>query len=197
MDDENLFMAEMGDVKPLKNTRDEVFLGKSGDAGSDEAKKLKRLAAEAADKKDLNALTTESVSLVTPDDVLSYKKDGVQQGVFKNLRLGKYEIHTTLNLQGKSVNESRIALYQFIHDCQKADLRVLLIRHGKGLKSQPHQAVIKSYVNQWLRQFEQVLSFHSALPQHGGSSAVYVMLKKSDEARLQNKERHQKRGANH
>lgn len=194
MSEDNLFMAEMGDVKPLKNSSEEVFFGKKNTP--DDAQVARRLAAEASDKKDLNFLSTESVSLVTPDDILSYKKDGVQQGVFKNLRLGKYEIHTTLNLQGKSVNDSRTALYQFIHDCQKSDLRVLLIRHGKGIKSQPHQAIIKSYVNQWLRQFEQVLSFHSALPQHGGSSAVYVMLKKSDDARLQNKERHQKRGAN-
>ncbi|NVK26136.1 MAG: DNA endonuclease SmrA [Gammaproteobacteria bacterium] len=193
MNEDNLFMTEMGDVKPLKDSNS-VYFNKTNKA--DESTLARRLAAEAAEIKDPNFLSAEPVILVSPDDVLSYKKVGVQQGVFKNLRLGKYEIHTTLNLQGKSVNESRAALFQFINDCQKADLRVLLIRHGKGLKSQPHQAMLKSYINQWLRQFDQVLGFHSALPQHGGGSAVYVMLKKSDDARLQNKERHQKRGAN-
>ena len=129
------------------------------------------------------------------NDELSYKKDGVQQGVFKNLRLGKYEIHTALNLHGQSVQQARQNVYQFITDSQKADLRCLLIQHGKGIKND--KALLKSYLNKWLRQFEQVLAFHSAQSHHGGTGAVYVLLKKSDDARLNNKERHQKRGANH
>ena len=194
MNEDELFMAEMGDVKPLKQKTKDVYFNKKQSSNDDKLERRK--AAQALEVSDPNFLTSEPVHIVSPDDELNYKKDGVQQGVFKNLRLGKYEIHTSLNLHGKSVNESRAALFQFIKDSQRADLRVLLIRHGKGIKNQPHQAVIKSYVNQWLTQFEQVLAFHSALPQHGGTGAVYVLLKKSDEARLQNKERHQKRGAN-
>ena len=132
--------------------------------------------------------------MLSQDAELAYKKDGVQQGVFKNLRLGKYEIHASLNLHGQTVNQARQQLYQFIVDSHRANLRSLHIQHGKGLKEK--QAILKSYVYQWLQNFDQVLAFHSALPQHGGTGAVYVLLKKSDEARLSNKERHQKRGAN-
>lgn len=191
MNDEDLFSAAMTDVTPLKNNNDKV----SGQTtATDKANAAaRRKAAQASELEDPNQLTSEQVELLHPDDILSYKKDGVQQGVFKNLRLGKYDIHTVLNLHGKSVAEARTAVYDFVHESQKTNLRSLLIQHGKGLKSQPHQAIIKSYINKWLQQLDMVLAFHSALPQHGGAGAVYVLLKKSDEARLENKEKHQKR----
>lgn len=191
MNDDNLFFEAMGDVKPLKGQHDKVMTQASNtDKANAEAR---RKAAQASEFEDPNNLTSEQVELLHPDDVLGYKKDGVQDGVYKNLRLGKYDIHTVLNLHGKSVAEARTAVFDFINDCQKANLRSVLIQHGKGLKSQPHQAIIKSYINKWLRQLDMVLAFHSALPQHGGTSSVYVLMKKSEEARLENKEKHQKR----
>ena len=193
MKDEDLFLDAMGDVKPLKKTNDQVI--KTRVIKDKQSLKARRVAAEANEQFDPNPLTTEEIELVDANDELSYKKDGVQQGVFKNLRLGKYEIHTALNLHGQSVQQARQNVYQFITDSQKADLRCLLIQHGKGIKND--KALLKSYLNKWLRQFEQVLAFHSAQSHHGGTGAVYVLLKKSDDARLNNKERHQKRGANH
>lgn len=191
MSDDDLFFEAMGDVKPLKDQNDKVLAQVSNKDKANLA--ARRKAAQASELEDPNKLTSEQVELLHPDDVLSYKKDGVQEGVFKNLRLGKYDIHTVLNLHGKSVAEARVALFDFVNDCQKANLRSVLIQHGKGVKSQPHQAIIKSYINQWLRQLDMVLAFHSALPQHGGSSSVYLLMKKSEEARLENKEKHQKR----
>ena len=194
MTDENLFMAAMTDVTPLKKKNDKVTTSSRSDNNPNA--EARRLAAQANDLDDPNNLTSVKVELVHPDDVISYKKDGVQQGVFKNLRLGKYDIHTVLNLHGKSVAEARTSVFNFIQESQQANLRSLLIQHGKGLKSQPHQAVIKSYINKWLRQLDAVLAFHSAQSNHGGTGSVYVLLKKSDEARLENKEKHQKRHHN-
>ncbi len=191
MTDNDLFSAAMSDVKPLKKGNEKVTQQTNNtDQMNAEAR---RKAAQASELEDPNKLTSEQVELLHPDDVLAYKKDGVQQGVYKNLRLGKYDIHTVLNLHGKSVAEARTALYDFVHDCQQTNLRSVLIQHGKGMKSQPHQAIIKSYINKWLRQLDMVLAFHSAQPQHGGTGSVYLLLKKSDEARLENKEKHQKR----
>jgi DNA-nicking Smr family endonuclease len=56
--------------------------------------------------------------------------------------------------------------------------RCLLITHGKGAQSNP-PARIKSYVNHWLQQVENVIAFHSATPRHGGTGSVYVLLKKT------------------
>jgi len=50
--------------------------------------------------------------------------------------------------------------------------------------------VIKSYLAQWLVELEQVQVFHSALQHHGGVGAVYVLLRKSEVKRQQNRERH-------
>ena len=86
MNDDNLFFEAMGDVKPLKGQNDKVMTQASQkDKGNAEAR---RKAAQASEFEDPNKLTSEQVELLHPDDILSYKKDGVQDGVFKNLRLG-------------------------------------------------------------------------------------------------------------
>jgi len=43
--------------------------------------------------------------------------------------------------------------------------------------------VLKSCVNHWLKQFDQVLAFHTAQKYHGGLGATYVLIKKSSAAR--------------
>jgi DNA-nicking Smr family endonuclease len=52
---------------------------------------------------------------------------------------------------------------------------------------------MKSYVNQWLREMKMVIAFHTALKQHGGLGAVYVLLKKHPNQKQINREQHQKR----
>ena len=73
------------------------------------------------------------------------------------------------------------------------DIRSVLIVHGRGEKSNP-PALIKSYLANWLTQIKDVQSAHSAQAFHGGTGAVYVMLRKSSEKKLDNRERH-KNGA--
>jgi DNA-nicking Smr family endonuclease len=68
-----------------------------------------------------------------------------------------------------------------------------LVRHGLGLQSKPFPAFLKSYVNQWLRQINMVIAFHTAQKQHGGLSSVYVLLKKHPNQKIINRERN-KRG---
>jgi len=65
----------------------------------------------------------------------------------------------------------------------------VLISHGRGERS-PTPARIKSYVAQWLSQVPDLIAWHSAARHHGGTGAVYVMLRKSPEAREAARERH-------
>ena len=69
------------------------------------------------------------------------------------------------------------------------DIRTVMIVHGKGERSNP-PALMKSYVTTWLEQISDVLCFHSAQRQHGGTGALYVMLKKSPEKKAETRERH-------
>jgi len=61
--------------------------------------------------------------------------------------------------------------------------------HGKGQsKAQGEQtAVLKGYVNHWLKELDAVQAFHSAQPQHGGTGAIYVLLRKNAEQKRANR----------
>ncbi|WP_026375665.1 DNA endonuclease SmrA [Aestuariibacter salexigens] len=187
----DLFWQEMGDVKPLRQDDPKVTIRSS--QMDEETARRRRESAQRLHNKDPNFLSVEAVTPVDPMDELSFKKDGVQHGVFKNLRLGKYQIDSTLNLQSLSFEQARQQVFDTINQCHKKGVRTLLIRHGLGINSKPFAGFMKSYVNRWLRQMDAVIAFHSALKIHGGYGAVYVLLKKSSEEKLLNRELHSKR----
>ena len=47
--------------------------------------------------------------------------------------------------------------------------------------------MLKGYVNHWLKELDAVQAFHSAQPQHGGTGAVYVLLRKNAEQKRANR----------
>jgi DNA-nicking Smr family endonuclease len=138
-------------------------------------------------------LSGDYVQLVDPHDVLEFKRPGVQHGVYKNLRLGKYLIEARLDLHRLSVEQARTAVAQFARDCVDNSVRCALITHGKGVDRQPQPALLKSCIAHWLPQLEEVLAFHSAQRQHGGVGSTYVLLRKSEKKRQENFEKHSKR----
>ena len=189
-DDFTLFLQEMADVKRLKT---DVLIDENGEQQPTLAQLARRKAAELEPEYDANYLKMEYVDLIAPDEVLAYKKDGVQEGVYKNLRLGKYQTDATLMLLGKSLVEARSALSQFIRDCHQRGIRTLLIHHGMGRDSKPHPAILRSYTFKWLQQIPEVLACHTALKAQGGYAATYVLLQKNAEQKRENRERHQKK----
>ncbi|WP_095499249.1 DNA endonuclease SmrA [Paraferrimonas haliotis] len=188
-DDLDAFKAEMGDVKPLKSDNRMVSQVQTGPT---EAQLARRAAAVA--RNEVHALSADPtfITPVDPDDYLEYKKSGVQDGVFKNLRLGKYQVETRLDLFAMSPEKGRDALVTFIKDCQTRNMRCVLINHGKGLRSKPFKGLMKSFVAHWLVQIDDVLAFHSAQRHHGGAAAVYVMLRKSAEKKAETREQNRK-----
>ena len=144
--------------------------------------------------KDQNNLTTQPVEILKSNDVLTFKRTGIQNGVFRKLRLGQYDIEARLDLHRKTVEEARKEVFQFIRDCCKFELRSVIILHGKGDRNANQEALLKSYVAAWLPELPEVLAFHSAQKHHGGTGAVYVMLRKSERAKQENRERHGLRG---
>lgn len=142
---------------------------------------------------DANFLTLGEVPNVGPYDLLDWKKDGVQDGVYRKLRLGKYEVEARLDLHRKSVAQARVEMFRFLQTALNHGMRTLLISHGKGDKSDT-PGKLKSYVAQWLLQIPQVIAFHTAQPRHGGYGAVYVLLQKSEEKRQETREQHGLKG---
>lgn len=186
MDDFSEFKDAIGDVTPLK-TEARVSLNKKQQDSV--AMALRRQAAIADPDTDSNHLSDSYVDMVKPYDIIDYKKDGVQEGVYRKFRLGKYEIDARLDLHRKTVQQAREDVFRFIADAMKYDLRTVIILHGKGEK-EATPALLKSWTNKWLRELEDVIAFHSAQPQHGGTGAVYVMLRKSERKKQETREKH-------
>lgn len=179
-DDEKAFRQAMADVvpkSPRKKATDSI-------AGSNLEPTLtqvqRRLNAEQSSTSlvDPNYLTLGQVKSLDPLETLSWKKDGVQIGVFRKLRTGGYEVEAELDLHGKTVKEARADVYAFLEHASRKGWRMLLIAHGKGEKSDT-PARLKSYVAHWLVEAPEVIAFHSAVPSQGGVGAVYCMLRKN------------------
>jgi len=187
--DNDFFLQQMKGVKPIK-VEAKVDLVKS--ASAEEALANRRKAAIAEFEKEKNFLSGEYVEPVDPLAIIEFKRDGVQNGVYRNLRLGKYQIDARLDLHHMIIDQARRAVYQFIRDCMAHDIRCALITHGKG-EGRNLPAQLKSCLNHWLPQFDDVLAFHSAQKHHGWVGATYVLLRKSDKKKLETKEMHNKR----
>ena len=179
-DDE--FRQQFADARPLKQDRAEIQ--RSNRARADYAARREAAVREAEHD---NALDNP-VEMVDPYAVVGFKRPGIQEGVYKKLRLGQYEIQARLDLHGMTVEEARKQVYRFVLDCLHYELRVAVIVHGKGARGEK-KAVLKSHTISWLEQMEQVMAIHSAQPHHGGAGALYVLLKKSDSAKQKNREK--------
>lgn len=186
--DQNLFQQQFSDIQKLtsNNTREHDPSPKNN------LNKVHRqqAAVEFNQADNSNYLSDAEIELVAPEAVLEYVKPGVQNGVYKKLRLGKYEIQDCLDLHRKTVKQSRVLVWQFLHSSQQKGYRTILIIHGKGENSLT-PAKLKSYIRYWLHQHQSVLAFHSAIPRHGGTGSTYVLLQKSPQQKQQTRELHQ------
>ena len=175
-DESDLFSEEMDGVAPLKK-KDKVHL--PARQIQTPGHLVRRLSAVTEKAVDDNHLATDQVEILSSNDVLEYKKEGVQNSVYKKLRMGKYSVEARLDLHRMTVEDARKEVFRFIQDCMKYDLRTVIILHGKGDRNPDKKAVLKSYLSKWLPDLDDVLAFHSAQNYHGGTGAVYVLLRKS------------------
>ncbi|MFT6221136.1 MAG: DNA-nicking Smr family endonuclease [Candidatus Endobugula sp.] len=187
--DNDDFFKEMQDVKPLQREKRVVLNSSKIDKNTI---KMRQQAAQSENISLTDPLVNSAVEQLDANAVLAYQRPGVQHGVYKQLRQGKYSIEARLDLHRMTSEQARLTLYQFVRDCITHDIRCALITHGKG-EGRATPAVLKSLVAHWLPQIDEVLAFHSAQKHHGGTGATYLLLKKSEKKRLENLEQHQKR----
>ena len=86
---------------------------------------------------------------------------------------------------------ARNEIFEFIEECYQYGLRSVLIVHGKGESKadSTRGSILKGCVDKWLRDLKTVLAFHSAQPRDGGTGAVYVLLRKSEQKKRENREK--------
>lgn len=144
-----------------------------------ETQRYRREVAQQQSQNLCDGLSDEIKQLVDSEETLLYAANGVQLSTIKKLKQGHTPWQQGLDLHGFSVDQARDDLSRFIRDAKRTQARCLLIVHGKALSADGTPPVIKSYVNDWLRQFPEVLAFVSAQPRDGGTGAVYVLLKQN------------------
>lgn len=117
------------------------------------------------------------IESVDSSEIISFCRTGIQKGVFRKLRGGKYRISDELDLHGLSLKQAKKVLVYYLQEAIQFEGCCIRIIHGKGNRSGKKKPVLKTYVNHWLSEHERVLAFYSAKPQDGGTGAVYVLLK--------------------
>jgi len=184
-DDE--FDREMAGVRRLELERRADLKPATGKTPGTE---VRRVAAVTDTRADGNPLSDSVVEPVGPHDEIGFMRPGVQTGVYKKLRLGKYPIEARLDLHRMKVEQARKEVFSLLQECLRHNVRTVLILHGKGESNPDGRGVLKGYVNKWLRDLPEVMAYHSAQKQHGGTGAVYVLVRKSEEAKRENRELH-------
>src|SRR5690554_4271369 len=148
-DSPELFLQEMQGVKPLQSKNKVVLAKGSMDKATANARRLaaeKHAVIEAA-----GFSTMIEVPQVGPQDILGFKRPGIQDGVYRKLRLGRYEIEARLDLHRRTLEQAHSEIERFIHDCMSHDIRTVLILPGKGDRNEMTPAVLKSHLAYWLK----------------------------------------------
>lgn len=95
----------------------------------------------------------------------------------RKLARGNFAVQAEIDLHGMTVSEARPALREFIIESLYRGHTCVRVVHGKGLGSGERGPVLKSGVNGWLRRWDEVLAFVSTRQAHGGTGAIYVLLR--------------------
>lgn len=192
-DDDKGFSDEMADVVPLRRAP-RVPVRSAASLQRDSSRELRRQAAVQDPQRDRNTLTEGGIAPLDAWHVLEFKRAGVQNGVFRRLKQGRYESEARLDLHRLTAAGARRELFEFIEESHRLGVRTVLVIHGKGQTSAERErsSILKGCTDHWLRELDIVQAFHSAQPQHGGTGAVYVLLRKSEEQKRENRERFSK-----
>ena len=175
-DDFALFQKQMQGVQKME-TANIAKIEKNPKKKIDAQTLAKRAAAEGPMHTDATELSDTQAMLnpVASQAALSYRIATLQHKVFEDLKAGNIRWFEAVDLHGCTVEEARVAVLQVIQMAKDENQNVIKIVHGKG-----PEAILKTYVNGWLRQHRDVLAFASAPEKQGGTGAVLVLLKRAE-----------------
>jgi DNA-nicking Smr family endonuclease len=170
-DDREAFRQALADTKPLRAARraEEVIrkpAPKARFARADEMAALRE--SLEADIDDTESHGGES---------LRFHRPSVGKRTMRKLARGSFSVQAEIDLHGMTVAEAKPRLSEFIESCARDGKLCVRVVHGKGLGSGNRGPVLKQKVNRWLRQWDAVLAFVSTRQVHGGTGAVYVLLR--------------------
>ncbi len=169
--DKDLFVRAAGAVQPMLDKRKVLH------------KPEQKMPLAMQYQKDEKAVLKEAISdefdvstLLEVDEHLSFRRPGIGTDVTRKLRRGDWSIQRQIDLHGLRRDDAREALSLFIRESFQQGIRCVRVVHGKGLGSPGKAPVLKSRVQSWLVQKEEVLAFVQAKPADGGAGALVVLL---------------------
>lgn len=168
-EDKVLFMQAMNGVRPIKNNTVHTPTKK------DDQNAVFRRASATGEENTTNAPLSDMQALLNPvasEAYLSYKNPTLQHKVFEQLKASKLNWKMAVDLHASGIDDARSAVMDLIDTAKKDGETVVKIVHGKG------DSLIKTCVNGWLRQLDDVMAFVSAPAKDGGNGAVLVLLKR-------------------
>ena len=165
-----LFRSAVGDAQPIKN--------RDRNQSAAPAPRRKRIQPQNDRDHLTDARVDQTAAAGTASgEKLLFQRSSVSRNVMRDLRRGKYPVREEIDLHGMTSIEALNALHDFIGYCYSKRLQCVRVVHGKGRGSGNRGPVLKSGVNCWLPQWEEVLAYCSAQDRDGGTGAVYVLLK--------------------
>ncbi|MDE0148019.1 MAG: Smr/MutS family protein [Rhodospirillaceae bacterium] len=106
---------------------------------------------------------------------------GVDKRTATRFRRGLMPIDARLDLHGHTQNSGRAALAGFLQAHRAAGRRCVLVVTGKGLKDDWSVGALRQALPGWLNSPDLrrlILAYCQAQPHHGGSGAVYILLRR-------------------
>ncbi len=171
-EDSSLFREAVGEVKPVSSNKQHLEprkpLPEPRRSQSDDDSVMQELLSDFSE-----------IDLLETGEHASYTSPGVQRGVLRNLKSGKYAIQAEMDLHGLKREQAKKALVGFLADAQSRQHTCVRVIHGRGRRTAESAPVLKPAVTRWLMHHKQVLAFCSARDSDGGTGAVYVLLRKS------------------
>ncbi len=114
------------------------------------------------------------ISEITKENKSKFSE--IDRKTLRNIKKGKIVAQAVLDMHGMKQDEAHDALFKFLLSCKSQNKKYVLVITGKGEEG---KGVLKKNTPLWLSSpplSDMVKSFSTALPQDGGSGALYVFL---------------------
>ena len=166
--DSAIWQAAIRDVRPLASRKSAAPAPSPTMAPSKKAKSAGQVGATAR----------PALVPVAAADISHGRAAGIDRRSAERLSRGRLPIEARLDLHGMTQAAAVERLAEFIARAEAAGKRCVLVITGKGLAS---GGVLRDQVPRWLNlppNRARVLAFDYARQHHGGSGALYVLLKR-------------------
>lgn len=171
-DDASLFRRLMGDARPIEpHIRAPDYKPRPKPRARFRREDEQAVLAESLEA-DIDEIETGA------GEALRFNRPSVGRRTMRKLARGNFAVQGEIDLHGMTVPEAKDQLREFITESAYRGHTCVRVVHGKGLGSGQRGPVLKSKVNNWLRRWDDVLAFVSTRQVHGGTGAVYVLLRK-------------------